>query len=171
MIRIRPERSADVAAIHAVHTAAFGRAEEARLVDALRETAAFIPALSLLAVEEGRVVGHILFSRIEIRGIAREVPALALAPMGVAPARQRTGIGCRLVRDGLDRARELGHALVVVLGHPDYYPRFGFVPAGPFGIEAPFPVPDDAFMLMELQSGAAADAAGIVEYPAPFAAV
>ena len=168
---IRPECPDDLAAIRAVHTAAFGRPAEARLVDALRDMSAFVPELSLVAVADDAIVGHVLFSRIEIHGSERTVAALALAPLAVLPGWQRRGIGRQLVRAGHERARALGHRLVVVLGHPEYYLRFGFVPASSYGIAAPFAVPNDAFMVAELQPGAAADAAGVVEYPPPFAAV
>jgi putative acetyltransferase len=166
---VRAETPEDRDAIRAVHRAAFGQETEGRLVDRLRETGASVPELSLVALRDGRVVGHILFSRVTIRRGLDAVPVLALAPMAVVPDCQRRGIGSALVRSGLEEARRLGHRVVVVVGHPDYYPRFGFAPAARRGIRAPFGAPDDAFMLLELEPGGLADASGAeVEYPAPF---
>ena len=168
MITIRPETSADRTAVDEVVALAFGRPDEARLVQRLRQSEAFIPRLSLVAVAEGRVVGHILFSRIMIESSEGAAPALALAPLAVRPEHQNQGIGMRLVREGLKRCRELGHAIVVVLGHPSYYPRFGFSPARARGLEAPFAVRDEAFMVLELVSGALDGISGTVKYPPPF---
>lgn len=181
---IRPESAGDVASIHSVVAAAFGRPDEANLVDALRRDVAFIPQLSLVAEDGGTVIGHILFTRIVIRPPGPQGPrasgqsdsdlataALALAPLAVAPAQQNHGVGMALSRHGLEVARQLGHRLVVVLGHANYYPRFGFVPALPRGIEAPFPVNPSSFMVCELQPGAIDGVRGTVEYAAPFAQV
>ncbi len=166
---IRAEQVGDRAAIHAVNTQAFGRDNEARLVDLLRVSPAFIPELSLVAIDAARVVGHILFSRIHIRTAERDVPALALAPMAVLPERHRQGIGSALIRSGLDACRRLGQQIVVVVGHPRYYPRFGFSSARAKGLEAPYP--DAAFMVQELTPGALDGVHGTVEYPQEFAAV
>ena len=99
------------------------------------------------------------------------LPALALAPMAVHPEFQSQGIGSRLVREGLERCRNLGHRIVVVVGHPEFYPRFGFTPARAKGLEAPFPVPDEAFMVTELVPGALDGVSGMIVYPAPFEGV
>lgn len=162
---IRPEAAADRQAIHHVNREAFGREDEARLVDALRDSPAFVPDLSLVAEEGGEMVGHILFTRLTVAdgGIAR--PALALAPMAVRPAFQNRGVGSALVRRGLADARERGHHVVIVVGHPHYYPRFGFVPARPRGIRPPFDVPDDAFLVVGLTDGALDGFTGDVQYP------
>jgi putative acetyltransferase len=168
MITIRPETVEDYAAIHEVNALAFGREVEPRLVEALRGLPDFIPELSLVAVQTGRVVGHILFSRVVIETKDGPVPALALAPMAVRPELQNQGIGSELVRDGLERCRSLGHRIVVVVGHPAYYPRFGFSPATARGLEAPFPVPDEAFLVLELVPGGLGGIAGVVQYPPPF---
>jgi putative acetyltransferase len=168
MTTIHPETAEDYAAIREVNALAFGREVEAVLVEALRESPDFIPELSLVAVEAGRLVGHILFSPLVIETKDGPVPALTLAPLAVRPELQNQGIGSELVRDGLERCRSLGHRIVVVVGHPAYYPRFGFSPAGARGLEAPFPVPDEAFMVLELVSGALEGVAGIVKYPPPF---
>lgn len=163
-----PETEDDVASIREVVIAAFGQTSEAQLVDAIRHSPHFIAGLSIVAVEDGNVLGHILFSPIVIQAEKRTVPALALAPLAVTPARQREGIGSQLVQAGLSKCRELGHSIVVVLGHPYYYRRFGFQPASQFGVQAPFPVPDEAFMVLELQPGALRNVTGTVRYPAYF---
>jgi putative acetyltransferase len=168
-VLIRPERTADHEQVFRVVELAFGQPAEARLVEALRRSPAFIPELSLVAVEHERVVGHILLSRVAIRSEATAHDALSLAPMAVLPERQRAGIGSALVERGLAEARRLGHRLLVVVGHPEYYPRFGFVPGGPFGIRIPFEVSPGAFMVRELQAGALAGVRGEVEYPPEFA--
>jgi len=171
MLSIRPETPADDAAIREVNRRAFERPNEASLVDAIRASDTFLPALSLVADDGGRVVGHVLFSRVGIRTDAGLVPALALAPVAVHPDRQRAGIGALLIRRGLDEAHRRGERIVIVVGHPDYYPRFGFVSARARGLEVPFPVPDGVFLVRELAPGALDGIRGAVEYPPPFDAV
>lgn len=171
MLTIRAETPDDMAGIHAVVALAFGRDNEARLIAALRASPDFVPTLSLVAVEEGAIVGHILFSPIAIRTPQRAVPALALAPLAVRPDRQNGGVGSALVRHGVAACRQQGHAIVVVLGHAQYYPRFGFTTARSKGVEPPWPVNDAAFMVQELIAGALNGVCGVVEYPPAFAAV
>ncbi len=168
---VRAESESDHDAIDRVHRLAFGQANEGRLVRAPRCFPEFVPDLSLVAEAERAIVGHILFTPIHIRESTLAIPALALAPMAVLPDWQRRGVGSSLVKDGIDRCRRLGHAWIIVLGHSEYYPRFGFVPASGFGIRAPFPVSDDAFMAMALQPHAFAECAGVVEYPPAFSDV
>jgi putative acetyltransferase len=168
MITIRPETAEDYAAIREVTLLAFGQEEEARLVEDLRRLSDFIAELSLVAVRGEQVVGHILFSPIVIETKKGAVPALSLAPMSVRPECQNQGIGSQLVREGLKRCRSLGHEAVVVVGHPAYYPRFGFSSARAKGLEAPFEVPDEAFLVVELAPGALDGIAGVVKYPPPF---
>ena len=168
MLGIRAETAADFPAVREVNRLAFARDGEADLVDALRATDGYIPELSRVAVVDGRIVGHILFTRIGIVTAGGVVPTLALAPMAVLPEHQNRGIGSALVRDGLETCRRLGHGSVIVLGDPAYYPRFGFVPARPRGIAAPFPAPDEAFMVIELVPGALDGVQGTVQYPAAF---
>lgn len=170
-MHLRPELPADFAAIDEVHRLAFGQPDEARLVQALRATDAYIPELALVAVLDDCVVGHILFTRIVIEAADDKAAAIALAPLAVLPRWQRAGIGAALTRLGLSEASRLGHRLAIVLGHADYYPRFGFVAARAHGIEAPFPVPDDAWMVRELQPGALRGVHGTVRYSAPFGAL
>ena len=169
MTVVRPERPDDREAVAHVHRDAFGRKEEADLVDALRQSPAFIPELSLVAIQGAQVVGHVLFTRIVVRGERQPHPALALAPLAVLGSHQRRGLGSALVERGLEQAHAFGHELVIVLGHPKYYPRFGFVPAGPRGIQAPFPVREEAFMARELRPGVLGRINGQVEYPPEFA--
>jgi putative acetyltransferase len=171
MTTIRPETPADHSSIRRVNAEAFGRGAEAALVDALRSSPAFIPELSLVAEEASGLVGHILFTRIVLRDGGVTHDALALAPMAVRPAFQNRGFGSALVRQGLDEARRLGHAVVIVQGHPRYYPRFGFVPAGALGIRSPFDARPEAFLALGLKPGALDDVRGLVEYPPEFGAV
>jgi putative acetyltransferase len=168
MTVIRPETAEDIGAIYEVNRLAFGQENEAKLVNELRKAPAFVSGLSLVAVDNINVIGHILFSPIRIESKTQSVPALALAPMAVRPDYQRKGVGSELVRVGLSHARALGHRLVVVVGHPGYYPRFGFTPARSHGIEAPFPVPDEAFMILELVEKALSGVWGTVKYPPQF---
>lgn len=171
-IEIRSETEADWSAIHEVNRAAFDREAEAMLVDALRRGEAYVTGLSLVAVVDGQVVGHILFTRLHIvLESGGRFACLALAPMAVLPEFQGQGVGSALVRFGLERARLMGEEAVIVLGHPDYYPRFGFQPASTWGIRSPYKVPDPVSMAMELVEGALAGKAGLVSYPPEFAAV
>jgi putative acetyltransferase len=171
MITIRPETAEDYAATHEVNLLAFGREVEPRLVENLRRLPDFIPEISLVGIDAGQVVGHILFSPLVIETKDGAVPALALAVLAVRPEFQNQGIGSELVFGGLERCRALGHRIVVVVGHPKYYPRFGFSPAGARGLEAPFPVPDEAFLALELVPGALHGVAGMVRYPPPFSEI
>lgn len=170
-IVIRPEEVGDWPAIDEVNNLAFGQPNEGELVRLLRKASRFVPGLSLVAEVEGQVVGHILFYPIDIRGSERSVECLALAPMAVVPAHQNKGVGSQLVRDGLAAAGRLGFGSVVVIGHPAYYPRFGFSPASKWGIRAPFDAPDEALMALELVAGSLVGSAGILVYPDEFLAV
>jgi len=163
---VRPERPEDVSAIRIVNEQAFGRAGEADLVDALRRNGKAM--LSLVAEYEGRIVGHILFSPATVRSGETELTGAGLAPLAVIPDRQNQGIGSVLVEEGLRRLREEGQMFVIVLGHPNYYPRFGFDPASRFNIKSEYNVADEVFMAMELQEGALQDRAGIALYQPEF---
>ncbi len=165
---IRMERPEDREAVFTVNRTAFGGDFEPKLVDGLRKSPAFIPELSLVATVGGRVAGYILFIRLVIINGPAECPALGLAPLAVEPGRQNGGIGTALVRAGLAECARLGHSLVFVVGRPQYYGRFGFVPARARGFEVAFPVPDDAFMVTELVPGAMAGVSGQVKHPIVF---
>ena len=163
---VRPERLENVSAIRVVNEQAFARTAEADIVDALRRNGKAI--LSLVAEDNGRIVGHILFSPVTIQSNETELTGAGLAPLAVVPDRQNQGIGSMLVEEGLRRLREAGHRFVVVLGHPNYYPRFGFFPASRFNIKSEYDVADEVFMAMELQAGALQDQSGIARYQQEF---
>ena len=165
-MHIRVERDGDAAAVRQVNQQAFGASVEADLVDALREQAK--PFLSLVAEDDGAIVGHIAFSPVTLASAAR-LRVMGLAPMAVLPDRQRRGTGSALVRAGLDECRRLGASAVVVLGHPEYYPRFGFRPAPRFDLRSEYDVPDDVFMALELVQGALTGQSGTVRYHQAFA--
>jgi putative acetyltransferase len=167
MHTIRPERSSDVPGIRHVNLSAFETDLEANIVDALRVQAE--PLISLVAVTDDIIVGHILFSPVRLLS-QPDLPIMGLAPMGVVPARQRQGIGSDLVRAGIDECRAAGCVGVVVLGHAEYYPRFGFTPASQFGLASEYDVPDEVFMAMELASGVFRGNAGTIRYHAAFSA-
>jgi putative acetyltransferase len=169
MTLIRPETAADVAAIDTVNKQAFaGREAEPGLVNAIRLSAGFIPELSLVAEQNGQIVGHILFSRIHIQTDNGLLPALALAPLAVLPEYQRRGIGSALVRHGLQECQRLGQAVVIVLGHPTYYPRFGFSARLAKALECPFGNFGEAWMALEIIPAALAEVRGRVVYPPAF---
>lgn len=168
MAVVRVEQTEDHDAISEIHRIAFGGEDEARLVEALRESEGFIPELSLVARERRRVIGHVLFSPISIESPGADIGALALAPIGVHPDCQGQGIGSSLIEEGLVKSEQLGYGIVIVIGEPGYYHRFGFEPAGPRGLECPFAAPDEAFMVLELVRGALDDISGIVRYPPEF---
>ena len=165
MVRIRPETADDIPAIHQVNVAAFGRSGEADLVDALRRREAYI--LSLVAEKDGQVVGHILFTPVRIVG-EQEWEAVALGPVAVLPDYQSRGIGAQLIRAGMAACHERGDDIVAVLGHPAYYPRFGFAPSARVGIKSEYNVPDEVFMITELRQGALAGRTGVVKYQPEF---
>ena len=165
-MHVRQEAPADIPRIHALNRAAFESATEAVLVDALRAQA---DVISLVAAEADGIVGHIMFSPVRLGG-AEDVRAMGLAPMAVVLERQRAGIGSALVRDGLESCRRQGVDAVFVVGHPAYYPRFGFSPASSFGITCEFEVPDEAFMALELAPGALRGRSGQVFFHEAFRA-
>lgn len=163
-MKIREERDGDRDAVDRVNREAFGQPDEANLVQALHR--AGVVSLSLVAEDDqGGVVGHILFSPVRITAAdGSEHGAIGLAPMAVAPGLQKGGIGSSLVRAGLEHLRDAGHRAVVVLGHPEYYPRFGFRPASSWGIRWEHEAPDEAFMALELEPGALAGTSGVVRF-------
>ncbi len=168
-MEIRPERATDVEAIGTLNQLAFGTPLEATLVDALRREATGL--VSLVAEDNGVIVGHILFSPVTLAPVTGPGINLALAglgPMAVTPLRQRAGIGSALVQRGLDRCRQHGYAAVVVLGHPEFYPRFGFVPASRFRLTCEYDVPDEVFMALELVAGALPQTGGMIRYHPAF---
>ena len=167
MIIIRSEIFEDYDEISAVNRNAFERENESRLVENIRSSKEFIPEFSLVALIDSKIVGHILFSPIIIKS-KKTVPALILAPLAVRKEYQNQGIGSMLVREGLKECKRLNHSIIIVVGHPNYYPRFGFKPASLFGINPPFEVPNEAFLIIELEPGALEGVSGIVEFPSAF---
>jgi putative acetyltransferase len=165
-VSVRLEEPRDAADVRETNEQAFGASLEARLVDALRGSAG---SISLVATVDDRVVGHILFTAVSIEPSASARVA-GLAPLSVRPEYQRVGVGGQLVRAGLEECRRGGYAAVVLVGHPEYYPRFGFVRADTMGLECEFPVPREAFMVIELEAGSLAGLAGVVRYRPEFAA-
>jgi putative acetyltransferase len=162
--RVREEKPDDKTEVRRVNEAAFGRPDEADLVDRLREEGAILA--SLVAEVVTQIVGHILFSRMWIETTESHVEAVALAPMAVMPEHQRHGIGGAMIRAGLDLLRARGEAIVIVLGHPNYYPRFGFSSEFTQSLQHPFR--RDAYMALELQPAALAKVRGKIRYPAAF---
>ena len=167
-VQIRPETEADRTAVFGINAAVFPTDAEARLVDSLRASAD--PLVSLVAVEDEDVVGHIMFTPVTLAPFD-DLRLMGLAPMAVSPSVQRTGIGTELVKAGLQRCGELGVGAVAVLGHPEYYPRFGFLPSTQWGIKSEYDVPEDGFMLFELSADYLRDRHGIISYHKAFADV
>ena len=166
MITIRPESPEDASAVRRLNELAFGQPAEADLVEKLR--AACGDALSLVAVADD-VVGHILFTPVVVESASRRLVGMGLAPMAVLPDRQRQGIGSQLVRRGVDILRERGCPFVVVVGHPEYYPRFGFEPASAHALVSQWDgIPDAAFMVLILDDHAMAGVGGVARYRGEF---
>jgi putative acetyltransferase len=192
---IRAELPEDLAAIREVNRRAFNQDQEANLVDALRSNGAAL--LSLVAILDGQVVGHIMYSpatigtdsrseptRVRVSNAAgtgegvtgegvtgAEVTGAALAPMAVLPEHQRHGIGSKLIEAGTQKLRDSGHPFIIVLGHPDYYPRFGFIPANTLGITCEWDVPSEAFMILILDQSKTQTLSGLAKYRPEFATV
>ena len=169
MVTVREEKPADEAAIRHVNEQAFGSPDEANLVDKLRKNDAL--AVSLVAVLDDEIVGHIAFSPVNLEPEKVPVRAVGLGPMAVLPAHQRKGIGLQLIQAGLDACEKAGHEFVVVLGYPDYYRQSGFAPAKSHGIHCEFEVPDDVFMVKELHEGTLTEHSGRVRYHPAFHSV
>jgi putative acetyltransferase len=166
LIEIREERPGDVAAIRDLNKRAFGQDQEGNIVDALRSNGAAL--LSLVATRNGRVVGHIMYSPLSVGG---EVTGAALGPMAVLPEHQRQGIGSELVEAGNRKLQDAGCPFIIVLGHANYYPRFGFRPASTHGIKCEWEVPDDVFMLLVLDQAKMQGVSGLAKYRHEFSSV
>ncbi len=173
MKSLRLERPEDAPAVRALLREAFGRADEADLVDVLREAGA--PVLAMVAVEDGaagQVVAHVLYTWVTVDTESGDrVPLLGLAPLAVLPEHQGEGIGTQLVEASLEHLRAEGHAAVVLVGHPAYYPRFGFLPASRWGLRWEADCPDEAFMAIELNPGSLAGVRGVVRFRPEFAGI
>jgi len=172
LIEVREEMPDDVAAIREVNRRAFGQDQEGNIVDALRSNGAAL--LSLVATLNNRVVGHIMYSPATIgdtTGAADYVPGAALGPMAVLPEHQRHGIGSRLIEAGTQKLRDAACPFIIVLGHANYYPRFGFKPANTYGVQCEWPVPDDVFMLLVLDQSKMQGRSGLAKYRHEFSTV
>ncbi len=169
-ITVRPETAEDIRAIDVVHISAFGGEAEAQLVSALRESATYNRELSLVAELGGRIVGHVLLTRVPLRKGGAEKNVLALGPMSVVPSQSHRGIGSELINASISLAKDKGYGAIVVLGHPEYYKRFGFVPARDLPVSCNLPAPEDALTVMEIVAGNLTGG-GHVEYPEPFVAL
>jgi len=168
-MRVREERSGDAPGIRRLNERAFGRPNEADLVDGLRAAGAVV--LSLVAEEAGEVVGHVLCSPVEVSSPAGDYRAVGLGPMSVPPDLQRQGIGAELMREALERLRRAGHQAVMLVGHPNYYPQFGFVDGDRYGLRWEVEAPAGVFQVLELVPGALAGRGGVVYFRPEFAAV
>ena len=164
-VAVRREIPADIQAIADINEKAFGQPAEARLIEAMRRNER--ASISLVAAADEQIVGHILFTPVTLEGLP-PIQMMGLGPMAVLPAWQRRGIGSQLVTAGLDECTKIGCKAVVVVGHVEYYPRFGFVSASRFGLRCEYGVPDDVFMVRELTAGALAGRRGTVRYLAEF---
>jgi putative acetyltransferase len=166
LIEIREERPDDVAAIREVNRRAFGQDQEANIVDAVRTNGAAL--LSLVATVNDQVAGHIMYSLLTI---AENVDGVALGPMAVVPEYQRQGIGTKLIEAGNRKIKDAGYPFIVVVGHAEYYPRFGFRPASEYGIKCEWDVPDEVFMLLVLNETKMQGASGLAKYRHEFSTV
>lgn len=172
-ILIRKENEKDYKDIDVVVEEAFKSAlhsdnDEHNLVNRLRKSNEFVNELSLVAIDNEKILGHMLLTKIKIKNKNNEVQSLALAPLSVSPHHQRQGIGKKLMEEALKKSKELGYKSVIVLGHPEYYTKFGFEKASKFDIKAPFEVPDEVFMAIELEKDSLKNVNGVVEYSRAF---
>ena len=169
-MQIRTETINDYKHVFNLNYLAFeNRDDEAKLVERIRFSNCFIRELSLVAEEQGEIVGHVLLSKAKVIRETDVTDVLVLAPVAVNPSFQKKGIGSNLIEEGLRRAKNLGYGLVFLIGHPNYYPKFGFQPARNHGMElTQFEVPDDVFMVNELKGGELARISGELHYPASF---
>ncbi len=163
---IRPESADDHDGIWQINSEAFGTEAEANLINTLRQSG--IPLISLVAEEDGQLIGHILFSPVTLQGDSVDAAIAGLAPMAVRPRWQRQGVGTKLVAEGLKRCRQAGYGAVVVLGHPEYYPRFGFVPSVEYDIRCAYDVPAEVFMVKELLESFLTGVCGTIDYHPAF---
>ena len=167
MVRVREELSEDINAIRSVNTQAFGRTQESDVIDKLRRNCSDL--LSLVAVRQNEIVGHILFSPAIVESEDRTTRGMGLAPIAVQPEYQRQGIGSELIRAGIAHLKSRRCPFVIVLGHPKYYPRFGFERASHHGIRSEWQVPDEAFMILMLDESEMEGITGTAKYRPEFA--
>jgi putative acetyltransferase len=169
-IKVRAEVAGDFNAIDVVNLSAFEGEAEAQLVGELRKSSGFIPDLSLVAELNGRIVGHVVLSKVKLKSASGESEILALGPMSVVPSQSHRGIGSELIDAAVARAKPLCYTAIVVAGHPEYYERFGFKPASDWGVNCNLSIPGDALTAMELVDGSLSSG-GEVQYPDIFRAL
>lgn len=165
-LTIRPEGKEDFSVIRQINRKAFDTDAEANLIEALRKSN--VPIISLVAEYNDIVIGHILFSEVSLDGHCPNIKISGLAPMAVLPEYQKKGIGSQLVIEGMKACRQTEYSAVVVLGHPQFYPHFGFEPSVNFKIKSEFDVPDEVFMIKELTKDALTNCSGTIIYHAAF---
>jgi putative acetyltransferase len=165
-IVIREEGPDDIAAVREVNRCAFGQEQESSIVDALRANGGAL--LSLVAIMDDRIVGHIIYSPVSVSDM---VNGAALGPMAVLPEHQRQGIGTRLVEAGNQKIKDAGHPFIIVVGHAEYYPRFGFRPASEYGVKCEWDVPNDVFMVLVLDPAKMQGMSGLARYRHEFSTI
>lgn len=170
---LRKENPSDYQQVEQLIEAAFRTAEhsdhrEHLLVARLRKTTSFVPDLSIVAESNGQLLGHVLLTKIQISNASENFDSLALAPVSVLPDFQGKGLGGALIREAHQVATQLGFGSVILLGHADYYPRFGYQKASTFNIRLPFEAPDENCMAIELLTGALKEVSGTVVYDPAF---
>jgi putative acetyltransferase len=168
MVEIRLERDTDHDAIFQLTKLAFGRDIEAKLMELLIKNNIYQKELSLVAINDDEILGHILFTRISIEPKQENFNAVILGPLAVKPDSQRLGIGSKLIIKGIEVCKSQGYNSILVIGHPKYYPRFGFISASKNGLKSPLPVPDEAFMILELVPKSLKDVKGKIIFPTEF---
>ncbi|MCE5213778.1 MAG: N-acetyltransferase [Methanobacterium sp.] len=168
MIKIRPEKDTDHKAIFNLTARAFGRDHEARLLELFRKDRIYERELSLVAERDGEILGHILFTRISIEPHQEKFHAVILGPLAVKPGLQKQGIGSKLIAEGIETCQAQGYHSIIVIGHPNYYPKFGFKSATDEGLKSPVPVPDEAFMVLELVPESLTGVKGEIKFPKEF---
>ena len=159
---IREEKLIDTDSIWNINAKAFETEAEANLVNALRDSGCTF--ISLVAETDNKAVGHILFTPVKLTGIENKLKLIGLAPMAVIEQHQNKGIGSKLVKAGIEHCKSKGYDAIVVLGHPSYYPKFGFVPSITYGIKSKYEVPDEAFMVLELVPNSLNNYQGVIKY-------
>ena len=166
---LRGERDTDFNDIYEINKHAFGREDEAKLINTLRKTRNYVKGFSIVALQDDKIVGHAIFTHAAIMNRGKRFNCLALGPMAVLPELQRKGIGTKLVEEGILRAKENNFKTIIVIGHSDYYPKFGFIKASEKKITTRFKVPEENFMVLELNTNALKGISGLAEYAKEFA--
>jgi putative acetyltransferase len=167
---IRNETVNDFEEVYKLNYLAFGkRKDESELVERIRKSEEFVPELSIIAEIDNEIVGHLLLSKATVVDYEQIFTVIVLAPIAINPSFQKQGIGSKLIDEGIRRCRVLGFSIILLIGHPSYYPRFGFQPARKYGLELKqFEVPDEVFMVYEVEEGTLQEIKGELKYPKAF---